>query len=170
MNIIHVIDKTSEVAGRLAAWLFVFIALSICYEVVARYFFNSPTIWVDEVARITQVWAAYLSAAYILKRRRLIVVELAFHDTTSATRKISESFALVIIIVVCVIAVRFGYTEWLEKTLKGATSASFLSTPKWATLSSIWIGFGLLFLQSIIEIWRVWTVGIPPSDPSLGAH
>ncbi|GAB56609.1 TRAP transporter, DctQ-like membrane protein [Glaciecola punicea ACAM 611] len=170
MSIVQVVDKISEVAGKLAAWLFVLIALSISYEVVVRYFFNRPTIWVDEVSTIAQVWATYLGAAYILKRRKLIVVELVFHDTMTLTRKISESFALLVIVCVCLIAVRYGYSEWLDKTLKGATSASFLATPKWATLSCIWIGFGLLCLQSIVELWRIWTVGIPDSEKSLGAH
>ena len=57
------IDAVSEFSGRLSAWMFFTIGLFITYEVVMRYVFTAPTVWVDEVSRIMQVWAAANSVA-----------------------------------------------------------------------------------------------------------
>lgn len=172
MFLVRMIDTISEMSGKLAAWVFFAIGLSITYEVIMRHFFTMPTIWVDEVSRIGQVWATYLAAAYALKNRQLIVVELAFKSPTSPWRKASEIFALLVILCFCLVAVRFGFTEWLGKTLKGARTDTFLGIPKWLTLSSIWVGFGLLALQAMVEIWRIWMFGVPTdkTDPLKGAH
>lgn len=172
MFLVRIIDTISELSGKLAAWAFFAIGLSITYEVIMRHFFIMPTIWVDEVSRIGQVWATYLAGAYALKNRQLIVVELVFKDPNSPWRKASETFALLVILIFCLIAVRFGFTEWLDKTLKGAHTDTLLGIPKWMTLSSIWVGFGLLALQALVELWRVWTFGVPQdeTDPLKGAH
>ena len=75
-QVIRIIDKITEVAAHIAAWMLFSIGVMVTYEVVMRKVFNSPTIWVDEIARFTQVWAVYLASAHILKLRYLITVEL----------------------------------------------------------------------------------------------
>jgi len=170
--LIRIIDSITDVSGKLAAWGFFAIGLSITYEVVMRHFFTMPTIWVDEVSRIGQVWATYLAAAYALKNRQMIVVELAFRSAASPMRKTTEIFALLVILGFCLVAIRFGFSEWLGKTLKGSHTDTLLGIPKWLTLSSVWIGFSLLALQAMVEIWRVLVFGVPldKPDPLEKAH
>jgi hypothetical protein len=48
--------------------------------------------------------------------------------------------------------------------LAGHTTDSFLGSPKWLTHASVWIGLGLLGLQSIVELYRVWFAGTQPGD------
>jgi C4-dicarboxylate transporter, DctQ subunit len=158
------IDRISEASGKLAAWMFFAIGVFITYEVFMRYVFTSPTIWVDETARIMQIWATYLGAAFALKHRQMIVIDVAFRNPHSTLRKIVETFSLTLIIVFCAVATWYGFELWLNATLKGHTTDSYLGTPKWLTHASIWVGFGLLLLQALIEILKVWTQGIPDTD------
>ncbi len=167
---IKFIDQLSEIAGRFAAWIFFAVGLIITYEVFMRYVFTAPTIWVDETARIAQIWAAYLAGGFALKHREMIVIDIAFRDTKSTLRKIIETFSLLVIIIFCAAAAWYGYELWLKATLKGHTTDSYLGTPKWLTHASIWVGFGLLLLQAIAEIIKVWTIGIPDKDVLDGAH
>ncbi len=167
---IKIIDQLSEFAGRFAAWMFFAVGLIITYEVFMRYVFTAPTIWVDETARIAQIWAAYLAGGFALKHREMIVIDIAFRDTKSTLRKIIETFSLLVIIIFCAVAAWYGYELWLKATLKGHTTDSYLGTPKWLTHASIWVGFGLLLLQAIVEIIKVWTIGIPDKDVLDGAH
>ena len=167
---IKFIDQLSEIAGRFAAWIFFAVGLIITYEVFMRYVFTAPTIWVDETARIAQIWAAYLAGGFALKHREMIVIDIAFRDTKSTLRKIIETFSLLVIIIFCAVAAWYGYELWLKATLKGHTTDSYLGTPKWLTHASIWVGFGLLLLQAIAEIIKVWTIGIPDKDVLDGAH
>ena len=165
--ILRAVDAISDGAAKLAGWIFVFIGLSITYEVVARYVFIAPTIWVDEISRILQVWAAYLGCAYALKNHDMIVIEIAFKNPNSAMRKLVETLAIVMLMIFAGTAVWFGFEIWLKSTLAGHTTDSFLAPPKWFTQSSIWVGFGMLMAQGLVQLYRLWTVGLSPAghDP-----
>lgn len=158
------IDKLTEATGKLAAWMFFAVGFFVTYEVVMRYVFTAPTIWVDEVSRIFQIWATFLAAAFVLKHRELIVIDLLFRDTNSLARKMSETFSLIIIAGFSAIAVKYGFDLWLKATLAGHTTDSFLAPPKWLTHGSIWVGLALLLIQSLVEIVKVWTIGVPHSE------
>ena len=54
-SVIRWIDQFSDITGKLIALSMLFLVASITYEVVARYFFHAPTIWVYE--------ASYMSMA-----------------------------------------------------------------------------------------------------------
>ena len=164
------IDQISEIAGRIAAWMFFAVGIFITYEVFMRYVFTAPTIWVDETARIMQIWAAYLAGGFALKHREMIVIDVAFRNPDTVLRKFVETFALLVIVVFCLVAAKYGFDLWLKATLKGHTTDSYLGTPKWLTHASIWIGFGLLLVQAIAEIVKVWTIGIPQKDIMDGSH
>jgi len=167
---IKFIDQISEATGKFAAWMFFAIGVFITYEVFMRYVFTAPTIWVDETARIMQIWATYLGAAFALKHRQMITIDVAFRDPGSTVRKIVETFSLLVIIMFCAVATYYGFELWLKATLKGHTTDSYLGTPKWLTHASIWVGFGLLAVQATAETIKVWTIGIDARDISGGAH
>lgn len=167
---IKFIDRLSEVAGKIAAWMYFIIGVIVTYEVFTRYVFTSPTIWVDEVSRIMQIWATYLGAAFVLKHRQMIVIDIAFRNPNTMIRKAVETFSLLVIIMFCAVATWYGFELWLYATLRGHTTDSYLGTPRWLTDSSIWIGFGLLAVQAAAEIVKVWTQGIAETDITNGAH
>ncbi|KZL15389.1 Tripartite ATP-independent periplasmic transporter, DctQ component [Pseudovibrio axinellae] len=161
---IKLIDSISEFTGKVAAWVFFAIGFFITYEVISRYVFNSPTVWVDEVSRIGQIWAAYLAGAFALKHREMIVIDIAFRRPDTTIRKVVETFAICVVILFCLTAVWYGYGLWLKSTLRGHTTDTYLALPKWFTQASVWFGFGLLGLQAIAEAVKIWTVGIPADE------
>jgi len=157
---IKIIDNITEFIGKLSAWLFFFIGLIVTYEVFMRYVFTQPTIWVDELSSVTQIWATYIGVSFALKHRDMIVIDIAFRDPNSLIRKILETFSLFIIIAFSSVAIWYGFEIWLDSTLKGHTTDTYLALPKWFTQASIWVGFSLLLLQAIAEVFKVWIVGI----------
>ncbi len=167
---IKIIDQVSEATGKLAAWMFFLVGVFITYEVFMRYVFTAPTIWVDETVRIMQIWATFLGSAFALKYRQMIIIDVAFRDPHTNIRKIVETFSLLVILMFCAVATGYGFELWLKATLKGHTTDSFLGTPKWLTHASIWVGFGLLAVQGIAEIIKVWTVGVATTDLSEQTH
>ncbi len=172
IKLVRIIDAISETAGRISAWMFFVIAFFITYEVIMRYVFTAPTIWVDEVSRVMQVWATYLGAAYVLKHRQMITIEIILKDPASLWRRLAETLAIILLLIFAVTASYFGFQLWLKSTLAGHTTDSFLGSPKWLTHASVWIGLGLVALQSIAEFYRVWFIGIPdhPDDPLVEMH
>ncbi|MCP4319752.1 MAG: TRAP transporter small permease [Hyphomicrobiales bacterium] len=153
---VRIADWLSELTGRIAAWIFFAIGFIITYEVVMRYVFVAPTIWVDEMARIGQIWAAYLAAAFTLKHREMVVIDIAFKTPGTLGRRLTETFSLCVIGLFCFVTVYYGFELWLRATLRGHTTDTYLALPRWFTDASIWVGFGVLALQVVAELIRLW--------------
>lgn len=60
------IDRLNEKVGKSVSILILGIIGIIIIEVIARYFFNSPTIWVSETSEFLFAYCFLLSAAYTL--------------------------------------------------------------------------------------------------------
>lgn len=154
---VRIIDWISRLAGLIAAWMFFAVGLFVCFEVFMRYVMIAPTIWVDEVSRIFQVWAAFLAIAWVLQKRAHILIDITFRDPESLGRRIVDSFALGVVIFFCVVAVKFGLDVWWKSTAAGHTTDSYLAVPKAFIQSAVWVGFGLMALQAVAEIIKIWT-------------
>ncbi len=159
------IDRVSEWGGRLAAWLFFLIGVIIVYEVVARYLFVAPTIWSEEISRFLQIWATYLAAAQVLKRRQLIAIDVLVTRLGRPARIGCELFALLVIIVFCLVAVVYGTEVVVDSLRVGRSTATMLSVPFWLSEIAIPIGFGLLLLQALAEVVRTLS-GAPLATPA----
>lgn len=162
-----IVDRLSEIAGKIAAWGLFLIGFLVTYEVLMRYLFVAPTSWVSEVSQNIQIWAVFLAAGYVLKHHEMVTINVAFSDPTTIGRKLAETLALIIVFVVTVPAVWFGFEIWQRATKAGHTSGSILEMPRWLTDSAVWVGFALLTLQALVELWRVWQVGVPTARPNL---
>jgi TRAP-type C4-dicarboxylate transport system permease small subunit len=167
---IRLIDAISEFAGKLSAWVMFVVGFCITFEVVMRYVFTAPTIWVDEISRIMQVWIVYLAAAYALKHRQMVVIDLVLRNPDTVWRRLAESFAILVIFLFAGVAIWYGFQIWLKDTLAGHTTDSFLAPPKWFTHAPVWVGSVLLMLQGMVQLVRVWTEDIPVDDVLDGKH
>jgi len=161
------VDAVAETLGKLAAWMFFAIGIFVTYEVIMRHFFTLPTIWVDEVSRIMQVWGTFIAAAYVLKHREMVIIDVAFKDVNSLSRKLVESFGILVIVGFSVVTIWFGFKLWIKAVESGHTTDTFLAPPKWLTDGAMWVGALVLTAQCVVEFVRVWTVGIPSQDEHL---
>ena len=66
--IIHTIDTIAEWTGRPIAWLIVPMTVAVTWEVVARRFFNAPTVWAFDVVYMLYGTHFMLGTAYTLMR------------------------------------------------------------------------------------------------------
>ncbi len=152
---IRTIDKITEVAAHVAAWMFFSVGAMITYEVVMRKVFNSPTIWVDEITRFVQIWAVYIASAHILKKRGLITVELFTSSLSKGKFKVLESLSLIVIAFFSFVAVYYGIGIVAESIELGRKTSTMLGVPKWMTESAVPIGFSLLFVQALVELVKI---------------
>lgn len=167
---IRAVDTITEYAGKLCALCLFAIGFFIAFEVFMRYVFNSPTVWVDETCRILQIWIVYLAAAYVLKHREMVTIELILSDPGTIQRRLAESFAIIVMFLFAGVAVYFGFQTWLKSTLAGHTTDTYLAPPKWFTHAPVWVGSALLMLQGVVQLVRVWTEELPKDDVMDGAH
>ena len=164
------VDAASEFCGKACAWCLFVIGFFITFEVLMRYVFNSPTIWVDEISRILQVWVVFLGAAYVLKHREMITIEVALQDANTLRRRLAQTLAIVMLAIFIGVAVYFGFQLWLKATLAGHTTDTYLAPPKWLTHAPVWVGGVLLLLQGVVQLIRVWTEEPPDDHIEDGQH
>ena len=150
LALIRSIDRVSDALGRLAGWMYFAVGGMIVWEVAARYVFNAPTVWAEEMARFFQIWATYLAAATVLRHRGLIRVTLAIDRLGERARRIAELFSLAVIAAFCLAV--------------GRTSSTMLDVPSWMTEIAIPAGFSLLLLQCLAEIGRLLAGGAAPES------
>jgi len=53
-----------------------FMVVIVFYQVIARYFFNKPPKWTEEIALVTMIWIAMLGAGIGLKNDIHVRVEV----------------------------------------------------------------------------------------------
>ena len=164
-RLLHAIERLGAHAATVSAWMFFAIGGMVTYEVVTRKVLNAPTIWADEVARFFQIWATYLAAAYVLKARQLITIEVLAGLYRGALGRITEALGLVVIAVFSVIAVVYGVLILADSIALHRATSTMLGVPKWIPESAIPIGFGLLLVQALAELARVLWPGLGGEEP-----
>ena len=150
------IDRISDACGRLAAWLFVVIGLLITAEVISRYVFNAPTPWTEDVSQALQIWATYLAAAFVLRHRDLIVIEVFLSRMGPGRRRLADTVSLLAILAFALFAVVYGWAIVAESIAQNRHAATMLGLPRWLTETAIPVGFTLLGLQAVVELIRLW--------------
>ena len=151
---LRLIDNVSEQFGRLAAVLFFIIGLMISYEVVARYVFSAPTSWAEEGARLLQLWATYLAMGIVLQRNGLIRITAMTGMLGASGRRVLEIISLLWILIFCAYAFWLGLKVVIESIEIGRATATMNQVPKFWTESSIPIGFFILMIQVLAQLWR----------------
>lgn len=157
------------------AAILIFIMFAVCSEIVMRYFFDSPIIWVIEVSEYCLLFLTFLGAGWVLKNRDHISVDIVtryFKGKTRACIGIVGSLAGVF---VSCILVRYGVSVTWEYFLSGSFRPTSLEIPTYLILWVIPFGSFLLlieFIKSIIKNVKGWRYsqgeeemqGIPPAQ------
>jgi len=80
MKIFILIKKFSDSMIKLSAYIgalaLAIMSIAITYEVIFRYFFNSPTIWSSEVSRYCSVYILFMGLSYTLREKAHINIEI----------------------------------------------------------------------------------------------
>lgn len=84
--IVHGIDRFSDLTGRLIALAMIYLVAIVSYEVVLRYAFHAPTIWVYEASYLTNGAAFMLGCAYALLKGAHVRTDI-FWERYSERRK-----------------------------------------------------------------------------------
>ena len=89
------IDRFSDAVGLAVAWLNVPLVLAVAYEVIARYFFNAPTIWAYDVTYMLYAAIFMLGAAYALHKGAHIRTDFFFESWSTRTKGLINSIAYI---------------------------------------------------------------------------
>ena len=92
---ILIIDMVSIWTGKAVGWMILPMIFSLVYEVVARYFFNAPTVWANDMATILYGAFFMLGSAYALQRQQHIRTDWLYEKWSIRTRGIVDSICYI---------------------------------------------------------------------------
>lgn len=148
------VDRLSEVTGQVFAWLVAPLILGVCYEVLARYVFNAPTVWAYDLAYMLYAGIFLLGAAYTLKRGAHIRTDFLYNNLSERARAAIDLVGYLLFLPALALLTRVTLDAALHSWAIRETTAS----PWWAPLYPLkWamvVSCALLFLQGLAELIR----------------
>ena len=145
-------NKIVKYSGYLASGLFITIGFIVSYEVIARYIFNSPTIWVNEVSRFLQIWATYLALTYSFHKKDFIRITVIYDKLNESGKKVLDFISFIFILIFSSFVVYYGWLIAYDSLKVGRTSSTILDVPSFLTEFAIPLCFAFLVLRVIFEI------------------
>jgi TRAP-type mannitol/chloroaromatic compound transport system permease small subunit len=96
-SIIRAIDGFSNITGQLISLTMLFLVASITYEVVARYFFRAPTVWVFESSTMANGSAFMLGCAYALYKGAHVRTDIFWDNYSERTKGIIDLISYLVL-------------------------------------------------------------------------
>lgn len=117
---LKIFDSISIVSGKLTAWLIFPMVGSLVYEVIARYFFDSPTIWAYDTTYMFYGAFFMLGAAYTLYRKGHIRTDFFYNNWSVRCQGWVDAAAYLLfffpsLIVFLAVSWDFFYQSWSLK-------------------------------------------------------
>jgi C4-dicarboxylate transporter DctQ subunit len=154
MPIVRLLGRGHDALSRggfvIAALLIAIMAAAYCYEIIARYFFNAPTIWASPLVSYALCASIFLALPELTRQGAHVAIDL--HDRMVSPRV--GAILLIAMRLVASIASFFGAWItgaqcWSEYNFDVWTN-SYLPIPKWWLFIMIAYGFfsaGVYFLR-----------------------
>lgn len=120
MKIINWLDEHLE--ETLLAILLTGIAALVFGQVVARYAFNSPLSWSDELARYMLIWSTFISASYCVKKRISIKIDQFQNALPEDLIPWVKMVRHTIVFAFCIIMLPYAYDYMMQAIRNGSTS------------------------------------------------
>jgi len=98
-----------KITERVIFFLFLVLVAVVFYQVLARYAFNNPPSWTEEIARYCQVWIILLTSSICIRKGSHLAVDYLSHRFSHSVNHIIKIVIhLLMLLYVCVVLV-FGW-------------------------------------------------------------
>lgn len=158
--IISFFDRVIGFFFFLSSVLLIFIIVAVIIEVVARYFFNRPQMWVIESCEYSLLYITFLGTAWLLKKKGHIVVDFVINRLNPKSRAVVDTINSFIGAVISLIITWYGVLVTWDLFQKGTRTVTALEPPLAPIVAVIPVGAFLLLIQFLgstynhVEEWR----------------
>jgi len=153
---LRTIDVLSRWTGKWVAWLIIPNVLALVYEVIARYIFNSPTIWSYDVTYFLYGSHFLLGAAYVLSIDAHIRIDIFTSHLSQRTRTVVDLLGYLFLFFPVIIALIYAGGQYVLQSFEmGEQSGLSPWRPYlYPYKAVITISFVLLLLQGAASFIR----------------
>ncbi|MEM8855957.1 MAG: TRAP transporter small permease [Pseudomonadota bacterium] len=151
------IDYISLGISRVGMFLVAVIVGIMFYEVVMRYFFERPTLWVNEMSLWIGGFIYILAALYVLQQRGHIRITMLYDIVPRWLQKVFDLISTLCISIFGIMVIHGGFQEAIDKYNRWETFGTAWDPPIPATMKpAIIILSGLIVAQAIANLITDW--------------
>ncbi len=155
-KVFETVDFISEGAGNIARWFGLLLILVVVYDVVARYVFNSPTVWGYETAMALGMSLYCWGYAYTESLHAHVRVDVFYIHMSPRARAITDTIGGLLFflpVIGLVVFAAFNKMMWSWGVMEVSVEGYWY--PPWYPLRTmIFLGFALLLMQGMANISR----------------
>ncbi len=129
--------------------LMIFSLISVCIDVVMRYFFNSPSGWILQISEYILLYIPFLTAAFVLKEEGHIKVDIILNIVTERTEAILNTVTSILGAGVLLILTYYGTIVTYDFYVRNVPTLKYLKIPEFLVIMVIPVGCFLFALQFI---------------------
>ncbi|ANW02481.1 TRAP transporter small permease subunit [Bradyrhizobium icense] len=157
-EIIRAIDRFTDVTGRLIALTMLFLMVTISYEVVMRYGFNAPTVWVYESSFMANGSAFMLGAAYALLKGAHVRTDIYWENYSERKKGVVDLISYLLFFYPAMITfMLISIDDALHSYDTGERSQeSVWRAIMWPFRATIPLAALLLMIQGVSEVLKCW--------------
>jgi TRAP-type C4-dicarboxylate transport system permease small subunit len=156
------IRRVSQLCGIVAATLIALGVLVVCEMVFVRYVLNHNTIWQTDFVTWSLVAATFIGSPYLLLSRGHVNVDVLPLHLTLRKRWWLALFSIVMSLAFCVLVTLLAAHFWFEAWEQRWVSDTMWRARLWIPYSSMPIGFAILTLQYVADLYCLVSGREPP--------
>ena len=165
LTAVNAIDRFTDVIGNAIAWLNVPLVLIVSYEVIMRYLFNAPTIWVFDATYMLYGTIFMLGAAYALHKGAHIRTDFFYDKWTVRTKGMVDSISYILFFFPSLIMLlaASGNEAWYSFTIHETSEQTPWRPILWPYKSIVPVTCIFLIIQGISETIKsvyAWRIGV----------
>ena len=152
---IRFVALLSRLCGLAAGTMLVISVLVVCQMVALRYILVEPTIWQTEFVTYLLLSATFIGAPYLLLTKGHVNVDLVPLYLGQKARFILALVASSLSLLFCALIAWLGFELWLEAWSNQWHSDSMWEVRLWIPYMAMPIGFGVLSLQYVADLFSL---------------
>ena len=148
----QIIDGISEWSGKMVSFLIYVGIIMLVFEVIARYFFNAPTIWAHGYSQ--RLFGSYfvLIGAYTLLRDAHVRVDVIYQMFSLRGRALLDILNYTLLMVWATVLVYEGFDFFMYSWEFREVDESALRHPVYPVKFLLLFGAFLIFLQGLAKL------------------
>jgi TRAP-type mannitol/chloroaromatic compound transport system permease small subunit len=152
--ILDLVDKINDWVGKILSFGVLFMFALVMIEVIRRYFFNSPTVWGNELTQLIFGVYVVLCGGYILRWGGHVNVDIWYGRFSAKGKAIIDMVTFSLFLMFCGMMLVYGGSLAWESLSRFEHSQSAWNPPLYPVKLMIPTGAFLLLLQGIAKLVR----------------
>ncbi len=143
--------RLNKFANALGVALFGALFVVFIIQITARFVFNHPMAWTDELAVILYIWIVLWGAAFVVKSKEHVVFDLLYNGVSSAMQRVMRLVGAIALagLMGKALAGNWDYVLFMRRENTPVLGIPFF----WVFLPFVFLLVSLL----VRSVWSVWT-------------